>query len=332
MLEHQVIKIALIAHDGANAVDVFGPLQVFSSANYILRKMHPERDIIGYQTCLVSLTDFQFKLDTQTRVIADALIDEMATIKPDTLVIAGGHQAPEVASQSQVMDTLIPHIHQTRRVASVCSGAFILAASGVLDNRRATTHWERFPVFSKRFPKVRLKMDALFTKDDKYYCSAGVTSGIDLALNLVQEDFGRRVALETSREMVAFYHRPGGQNQFSSIDGMKPAKTEILIKVQDWIEQHLDSNLEVSQLAEIAAMSVRNFSRKFTQETGLSPSRYIAIARLNKARLMLEESTYSISRVARVCGYHNSETLRRSFARELNVSPSEYRKRFHVNA
>lgn len=123
-----------------------------------------------------------------------------------------------------------------------------------------------------------------------------------------------------------------GPLQFSSVDGMPPAQTETLVKVQEWIKQHLDSTLEVSQLAEIAAMSVRNFSRKFTQETGLPPSRYIAKVRLNKARLMLEESTLSISRIARECGYQNSEILRRLFVRELNVSPSEYRKRFHVNA
>ncbi len=131
--------------------------------------------------------------------------------------------------------------------------------------------------------------------------------------------------------MVAFYHRPGGQNQFARVDGLSVAKTESLIKVQEWISKHLDKSLEVSLLAEMSAMSVRNFSRKFTQETGLPPSRYIATERLNRARLMLEESKTSISRIASLCGYQNGEILRRLFIRELNVSPSEYRKRFHVS-
>lgn len=329
ILARAPINIAVIAYDGANAVDVFGPLQVFSSANYVLNKMHPGAGI-AYQTQLISLFEQQISLDTQTRVLADGMIDELSQSAPDTLLIAGGKRAPEVASQADIINALQSPIQQTRRVASVCSGAFILAATGVLENRQATTHWDRYAEFTVRFPNVQLNIDALFTQDDKFYCSAGVTSGIDLALHLVQEDYGRRAALETSREMVAFYHRPGGQNQFSSVDGMTPATTESLLKVQEWINQHLNQTLEVSQLAELAAMSVRNFSRKFTHETGLSPSRYIAKVRLNKARLMLEESSTSISRIASLCGYQNSEILRRLFIRELNVSPSEYRKRFHV--
>lgn len=326
---HPPITVAVIAYDGANAVDVFGPLQVFASANYVLKKMHPDGGI-GYQTRLISLFDPQICLDTHTRVLADGLLDELSRSTPDTLLIAGGKPAPEVASQVDTVNVLQTAILPVRRAASVCSGAFILAATGVLDNRQATTHWDRYAEFTARFPNVKLNIDALFTQDDKFYCSAGVTSGIDLALHLVQEDYGRRAALETSREMVAFYHRPGGQNQFSSVDGMTPATTDALRKVQAWISQHLHQSLEVSQLAALSAMSVRNFSRKFTQETGLSPSRYIAKVRLNKARLMLEESNTSISRIASLCGYQNSEILRRLFIRELNVSPSEYRKRFHV--
>lgn len=330
MLHKDPIKIAVIAYDGANAIDVFGPLQAFSSANDILQTMYPNSKF-AYQTQLISLSQTQVQLDTKTRVIADALLKELTQNPPDTLIIAGGALAPQIASQRDIINALLPHIHQSRRVASVCSGAFILAASGVLENRQATTHWNRYEEFSTRFPNVKLNIDALFTQDEKFFCSAGVTSGIDLALHLIQEDYGRRTALETSRELVAFYHRPGGQSQFSSIDRMPPAKTQALRKTQEWIDQQLHKPLEVSQLAEMAAMSVRNFSRKFTLETGMAPSRYIAKVRLNKARLMLEEGTVSISRIASVCGYQNSETLRRLFIRELNVSPSEYRKRFQVN-
>lgn len=329
MVDAAPLDVAVVAYDGANAVDIFGPLQVFSSANYILSTLHAKQ-VKGYNTQLISLSGPQISLATQTRVLADGLLTELDPSRQDTLLIAGGHNAPDVASRADVAQALLPHIQATRRVASVCSGAFILAASGVLDHRRATTHWARYAEFSARFPHVTLDIDALFTKDDKYYCSAGVTAGIDLALHMVQEDYGRRVALETSREMVAFYHRPGGQNQFASERGVSSAKSKSIIKVQVWIDNHLDNSLHVTHLAEMAAMSIRNFSRKFAEETGLPPSRYIATVRLNKARIMLEESTNSITQVARLCGYQNGEILRRLFIRELNVSPSEYRKRFHV--
>lgn len=323
------IKIAVIAYDGANAIDIFGPLQVFSSANEIYQRIHSEAPDI-YQIKLFSLMQLEIKLHTQTRVLTDGLLAELANYQADTIMISGGEVAPAVADQSDKISQLLPIINQARRVSSVCSGAFILAATGVMENRQATTHWGRYEEFTNRFPKTMLNIDALFTKDEKYYCSAGVTAGIDLALHLVQEDYGQQIALDTSRELLAFYHRPGGQNQFSGIKTTGTANSDELIRVQEWIDQNLNKVLKVSQLAELATMSVRNFSRKFTQEIGLPPSRYIAKARLNKARLLLEETNTSITRIAHLSGYGNSEILRRLFIRELNVSPSEYRKRFHI--
>lgn len=323
------IKVAVIAYDGANAVDIFGPLQVFSSANEIYKHIHPKASDI-YEIKLFSLTELQIKLHTGTRILTDGLLTDLVEYQADTIMISGGEVALSLADQPEIISQLLPIINQSRRVSSVCSGAFILAATGVMENRQATTHWGRYEAFSKRFPSITLNIDALFTKDDKYYCSAGVTSGIDLSLHLIQEDYGHRIALETSREMVAFYHRPGGQNQFSSIKTTATATSDAIVLVQNWIDQNLNKVLMVNQLAELAAMSVRNFSRKFTREIGLPPSRYIAKVRFNKARLLLEENNISITRIAHLCGYQNSETFRRLFIRELNISPSEYRKRFHI--
>ena len=324
-------KIAMLAYDDVNAVDVFGPLQVFESVNLILSKRQ-NGNTPAYQTQIISLNQSQITLATNTKILSDGLLNDLSNFQADTLIIAGGEAASNISSLTEISSKLLPIIERTLRVASICSGALILASTGVLDGRKATTHWSRYAEFSRKYPSVKLDIDALFTRDGKYFCSAGVTAGIDLALHLVEEDYGRHMALEASREMVAFYHRPGGQNQFSSTDNIITAKTDALVHAQQWIQNNLSNPIEVSVLAEQAAMSVRNFSRKFTHEVGMPPSKYIAQVRLNKARLLLEDTTHSISRIADQCGYRNSEILRRLFIRELNVSPSEYRKRFQTYA
>lgn len=323
------LDIALLAYDDANAVDVFGPLQVFASANELLAN---QPATLHYRTRLVALNATpEVKLATQTRVLCDCTLAELAATPPDTLLIAGGTPAPLIAQQQNIIQPLQQVLPQVRRVASVCSGAFILAATGALNQRRATTHWKRYAEFLERFPEVELEIDALFTQHEKYYCSAGVTAGIDLTLQLVQEDCGQRIALETARQMVAFYHRPGGQNQFSSpVNGYLELQHAALRKAQTYIHEHLDQALEVAYLADLAAMSVRNFSRLFSAETGLAPSRYIAQARLNQARWLLESSELSLARIAQQCGFPSSEILRRKFQQALNVTPVDYRKRFSV--
>lgn len=328
---NSTLNVAILAYDGANAVDIFGPLQVFTSANPIIQHFKPEAGV-AYRTTLIGTQQTEIRLSTQTRVLCDATITELPETPIDTLLISGGQPAPIIARRPELTDRLLPVMDTSRRVASICSGTFILAATGVLAGRKATTHWERYDEFSACYPDTHLDIDALFTQDGKYYCSAGVTAGIDLALKLVEQDFGRRIALETAREMVVFYHRPGGQSQFGGLQGLKRAHNTALQNVQAWIHDHLDKTLPVTQLADIAAMSVRHFSRRFSNETGLAPSRYIAQARLNKARLLLEETDQPVNRVAAQCGYQNDEIMRRLFIRELRVSPSEYRKRFHIYA
>lgn len=323
------IEIALLAYDDANAVDVFGPLQVFASANELLEvQSRPVR----YHARLISLNAKpEVTLATQTRVVCDGVLADLANSPPDTLLMVGGTPASQVAQDTNLIQPLKQLLPKVRRVASVCSGAFILAATGVLNGRRATTHWKRYAEFRERFPEVQLDIDALFTTDGKYYCSAGVTAGIDLTLQLVQDDCGQHIALETARQMVAFYHRPGGQNQFSSpVNGLRELSHPALRKAQTYIHQHLDQALEVAHLADLAAMSVRNFSRQFSVATGLAPSRYIAQARLNQARWLLESSELSLARIAQQCGFPSSDILRRKFIQVLKVAPADYRKRFSV--
>lgn len=323
-------NIAILAYDGANAVDIFGPLQVFNSANPIIKGFKPEIDE-AYNTSILGIDQESIRLATKTKVICDALLtDRPSDLSLDTLLIAGGEPAANIANLPNLTTQLLPIMNSTRRVASVCSGAFILAATGELAQRKATTHWDRYDEFKANHPDVRLDIDALFTQDGKYYCSAGVTAGIDLALNLVEQDYGRRIALETAREMVVFYHRPGGQNQYGASQESQRAQHSGLLQAQQFVDENLDKTLSVSQLADLAAMSVRHFSRRFNHEAGVSPSRYIALSRLNKARLLLEETNSPINQIASRCGYQSDEIMRRLFTRELNVSPSEYRKRFHI--
>lgn len=321
------ISLALLAYDGANAVDVFGPLQVFQSANSFTQSLL-DRAPAGYKTQLVSVGEQDIRLATQTRVISDATLATASKRKLHTLLIAGGSPARQLAEDASLIKRLQALDRKTQRSASVCSGAFILAATGALNGRRATTHWNRAEEFRQRFPQVFLDVDSIFTQDGKYACSAGVTAGIDLALHMVQNDYGRRVALATAREMVTYIQRPGGQSQFSHSHGCPRAKSEPLLRAQEWLHQHLDQNLEVARLAELAHMSTRHFSRRFHSETGLSPARYIAQARLNQARLLLEENTDSIAQVAKRTGYNDPEIMRRQFIRALNTCPSEYRQRF----
>lgn len=326
------IEIALLAYDDANAVDIFGPLQVFASANELLDAQPPARSKPRYHTRLVSLQNQpQIRLATQTRVLCDANLADIANTDLDTLILVGGTPASLLSKNINLMQTLQAILPQARRVASVCSGAFLLAATGALNGRRATTHWKRYAEFRERFPEVQLEIDALFTQDGKYYCSAGVTAGIDLSLQLVQDNFGQSLALETARQMVAFYHRPGGQNQFSApVKGWRELQHPALRKAQEYIHQHLDEPLEVERLADLAAMSVRNFSRQFSTATGLAPSRYIAQARLDQARWLLESSELPLAKIAHQCGFSSNEMLRRKFMQALKVEPADYRKRFSV--
>lgn len=327
---NSTLNITLIAYDAANAVDIFGPLQVFASANAIIQRFKPDIKQ-AYSTHLTGIEQAEITLATQTRVLCDSSIAALPEAPIDTLLIAGGEPAANIAQQPELVSTLLPVMTKARRVASICSGALILAATGVLNGRKATTHWGRYDQFRASYPAVNLDIDQLFTQDGKYYCSAGVTAGIDLALKLVEQDFGHRVALETAREMVVFYHRPGGQNQFGALHGLKQAQSDAIKTAQQWVHKHLSTTLSVNQLADLTAMSVRHFSRRFKQETDLSPSRYIAQARLNQARLLLEETNKPINRVAAACGYQSDEIMRRLFIREFSIPPSEYRKRFHLH-
>jgi transcriptional regulator GlxA family with amidase domain len=213
-------------------------------------------------------------------------------------------------------------------VCSVCSGALVLAAAGLLDGRRATTHWSLCEFMARAFPEVRVEPDPIFVRDGKFAASAGITAGMDLALALLEEDLGREPALAVARWLVLFTRRPGGQAQFSHQLAAEWAEQEPVREVQGWLADHLDEELDVAELARRAGMSPRNFARVFTREVGMTPARYVEAARVEAARQRLERTRQGVDAIAADCGFGSAETLRRAFLRVLKVTPSEYRERF----
>jgi transcriptional regulator GlxA family with amidase domain len=214
-----------------------------------------------------------------------------------------------------------------RRTASVCTGAFLLAASGTLDGRRAVTHWSYCDELARRHPAIHVERDPIFVRDDPFWTSAGVTSGIDLALALVEEDLGKAVALEVARYLVVFLKRPGGQAQFSAALSLQKAEDQFGA-LHEWINKHLSQDLSLSNLAAQAKMSERSFSRHYAAATGVTPARAVEQLRVEAARRLLSESRLPIKRISQRCGFGSEETMRRSFHRVIATTPQDYRSRF----
>lgn len=217
---------------------------------------------------------------------------------------------------------------RARRVASVCNGAFILAACGLLKGKRATTHWIVAEELARRYPDITVASDAIFLRDNKIATSAGVTAGIDLALALVEEDHGSALAMDVARMLVLYLRRPGGQSQFSAPLNSQAQAGRRFIDLHDWILENLNQPISIERLADRAGMSPRNFSRIFTSETGISPGQYVELLRLNRARELLESGNDTLQTIAEMSGFGREERLRRVFQRRLRVTPVEYRNHF----
>jgi transcriptional regulator GlxA family with amidase domain len=246
----------------------------------------------------------------------------------DTFVVAGGVGTVDVVQDSTVIEAVRRLAPQTRRMSSVCTGAFVLAEAGLLDGRRATTHWGSCDLLARRYPAVHVDPDPIFVRDANTWTSAGVTAGIDMALAMVEDDLGREAALAVARRFVVFLKRPGGQSQFSALLAGQFAEQPPLRDLQVWVAEHLADDLTVEHLAAQVAMSPRNFSRAFRREVGVTPARFVERVRVEAARRRLEDSLASVDEIAVACGFGTAETMRRTFLRVLRVTPSDYRNRF----
>jgi transcriptional regulator GlxA family with amidase domain len=250
----------------------------------------------------------------------------------DTLVVAGGEGARAAVEDRVTVDWVARASRRARRTASVCTGAYLLAAAGLLDDRRATTHWEFCDALAKSYARVSVEPDPVFIRDGDVWTSAGVMAGVDLALALVEEDLGPDVALVVARQLGVFLKRPGGQSQFSSALSAQQATRPALRELQAWIAGHLNDDLSVAALAQRTNMSERSFARAFHREVGETPAAYVEALRIERARALLEDGAPSLEAVAQSAGFASAEVLRRAFHRRVGVSPADYRARFRLTA
>ncbi|MBV9975574.1 MAG: GlxA family transcriptional regulator [Hyphomicrobiales bacterium] len=314
--------IDVLTYPAVQLLDVTGPVQVFASANDLMAGAGAARP---YQLRVVSQSGEGVTASAGVALAASPLSRPDEPL--DTLLVAGGEGAEAAAENPLLIDWVRERATAARRVASVCTGAFLLAAAGVLDGRRAATHWMYCAKLARRFPAVRVEPDPIFVCDGSVWTSAGVTAGIDLALALVEEDLGLSIALAVARYLVVFLKRPGGQAQFSATLALQVADEEFG-RLHDWINTHLASDLSLSVLADQAGMSERSFSRHYVGATGQTPARAIERLRAEAARHLLSSSRLPVKRIAQRCGFGSEETMRRSFHRLFDVTPQEYRARF----
>lgn len=312
-------RVVIVAFPRVQVLDVTGPGEVFSLADRMAGGAYSLELVTSDGAPVLSSSGFRLVPDQPLRRSPSAI---------DTLLVAGGLGVTEAERDERLIAWLRSAARRSRRVASVCTGAFLLARAGLLDGRRATTHWAACAALAEGHPRVEVDPDPIYVRDGNVYTSAGVTAGIDLALALVEEDLGSRVALDVARALVLFLRRPGGQAQFSAGLAGQAAERRSLRELQDWMADHLDEDLTVAALAERAFMSERNFARAFRREVGVTPGAYVESLRVERARVLLETTDLQVDEVAHRCGFGTPETLRRSFARRLRVSPAEYRARF----
>jgi transcriptional regulator GlxA family with amidase domain len=316
-------RVVIVAFPRVQTLDVHGPAEVFTTATQL-----SERG--GYAVEVVAARPGPLPTSS-IALYPDRTIDRCRG-PIDTLVVAGGRGVRAAAQDEALVAWLKAAARRSRRVTSVCTGAFLLAEAGLLEGRCATTHWASCALLARSYPGVEVEPDPIFVRDGNVITSAGVTSGMDLALALVEEDLGREIALETARWLVMFVKRPGGQAQFSAQLEAQTADREPLRDLQEWLPDHLDEDLSVPALARRASMSERNFARAWRDETGMTPAVYVEAARVERARIALDSGDLPVETIALQTGFGTVETMRRAFRRRVGVSPAGYRSRFRSEA
>jgi transcriptional regulator GlxA family with amidase domain len=313
--------IAIVVPQNAQSLDISGPLDAFLEAN----RQAPGK--CNYDVRLLSIGPERAVTAGAMSLIAHcSILEDEAPI--DTLLVAGTPDYAQAYAETALPAWLRRQASRCRRHGSVCTGAFFLGTAGLLDGLSVTTHWQHAAELAERCPAAKVVPDQIFVQDGSLWTSAGVTAGIDLALKLIEEDHGRDVALSVARRLVVFLKRPGGQSQFSAHLAAQVATEGRIQAVQHWILDHLPLDLTVKTLAARAAMSVRNFTRVFQQEAGMTPADFVEMARVDSARRLLEDTDRPLQRVASSCGFANPDTMRRAFLRRIGTGPSEYRERF----
>ncbi|MGB3487142.1 MAG: GlxA family transcriptional regulator [Xanthobacteraceae bacterium] len=317
--------IVVLALDGVQLLDVSGPLDVFAEAN-------AQAGYEAYRLVVTAGAPGPIRSSSGVRLMPDRIIDRDMEGTIDTLLVAGYPNAADVPADRVILNWLRRRGPKARRLGSVCSGAFFLAAAGLLDGRRVTTHWAVAEQLAEQFPKVTVDQDAIHLSDGRLRTAAGVTAGLDLALALVEEDLGRDIAMRVASQLVMFFKRPGGQMQFSRKGEAVPTGRAALHELQRWVAANPALDHSVAKLAKRMDLSPRHFSRLFRSEVGMTPATWVEEARVSAARHLLEQGREAPKQVAAHCGFADADTLRRAFARHVGVTPAEYRKRFAIVA
>ena len=312
-------RIVIVAFEGVQALDVTGPHEVFAGANGVLGEPAP------YIVEVVAANAGAVRSESGLQLVAGRL-DEVTDV--DTLIVPGGSGVRRAADDTRVVDAIATMAPRARRVVGVCSGAFLLASAGLLDGRRATTHWARARRLAAEHPAVEVDADPIWVRDGDVWTSAGVTAGIDLALALVEDDHGVDVAETVARWLVVFLRRPGNQSQFAAPVWRRRARHEPVRRAQDLIDADPAGDHRLPVLASRVAMSERHLLRRFSAELGVTPARYVAASRLEAARRRLEDSDETVAAIATRVGFGTAESMRRTFVRQLGTPPDDYRRRF----
>ncbi|SDR48918.1 transcriptional regulator, AraC family with amidase-like domain [Rhizobiales bacterium GAS113] len=323
-LDVEARRIAMVVYPGITALDTVGPLEVFATANLIA-------SLIGrkplYDLQVIASHDRPVATSVGMSVNPSCKLEELV-LPLDTLLVSGGLGQEEACKDAHLLQFLRSASRRVRRLGSICTGAFPLAEAGLLDGKRATTHWALARDLEKRYPKVTVQVDRIFIRDGNVYTSAGVTAGNDLALALIEEDQGRAFALRCARSMVVPFKRAGGQAQFSLQLQAQFASTPAVQRVQEWAAENISGDLSVTTLAARAGMSERNFARLFREATGMTPAEFVERLRVDAARRLLENPAQRRECIATECGFGSADTLRRVFQKRVGVTPSQYRDRF----
>jgi transcriptional regulator GlxA family with amidase domain len=313
--------VAILAIPGVQLLDVSGPLDVFAEANAQAGEM-------VYRLLVVGSEAGHIRSSSGARLVADVAIGDPMEEKIDTLLVAGAPTAAEVQPDTGIIEWLGRHAPAARRYGSICAGAFLLAATGLLDGRRITTHWAVAEQLAEAYPSITVDQDAIHVRDGRLRTAAGVTAGLDLALALVEEDLGRAIAMKVAAQLVMFFKRPGGQMQFSRKEEMAPVGRSALQELQRWVAANPSLDHSVASLARRMNLSPRHFARLFRNEVGITPASWVEAARVASARRLLETGQETPKQVAAHCGFADADTLRRAFGRHVGTTPAEYRKRF----
>ncbi len=322
-------RVAQVIFKNAQVLDITGPMEVFAQANEILAQFH---QCIGtaYEITLVSHEKGPVPMSSGLKLMADGAFHSFNISQHplDTLLIAGGNGVYQARFQRDLLAFVKAQEKNARRIASICSGTFILAKAGLLKGKQATTHWSVCQKLANEHPEIQVEPDKIFVRDRHIYSSAGVTAGIDLALALVEEDYGRDIALGIAKQLVVFMKRQGGQSQFSTSLARQSAGKGILKDTLMWMEQNPDQDLSIDALALGCAMSERNFTRIFKKEVGMTPGKYVEKMRVEYAAHLIETQNRGFKSIAQTSGFRSEEMMRRAFKRQLNVLPHLYRKHF----